>query len=133
MKKQTRKFTSAEREWLSDLDGVQGCYALHVGDICVYVGQAINLKRRLLKHLHGRKDVDNVSVYDLSKRLEGLAHQSARSLLNFEEMRLIEKLNPLENLKRPQFSWDVFCQMPFDVKRMLIDSLPLFDSSNNSA
>ena len=124
MKNKIRKFSPKEREFIDALAGIPGCYALYSCGVCAYVGQAVCLKKRILNHLRKRMDFDEIGVFDLSSKMIGMDHLEFRSLLNFEEMRLIEKLDPLENLKRPKFTWDLFVTMPLKVQRLLLESLP---------
>lgn len=69
-------------------------------EVCVYVGQAVCLKTRVVMHIRKRKDVTNVEIFDWSEMLRKLKYYDFKAMLNFLEADLIEKLRPVENVQR---------------------------------
>lgn len=80
-----------------------GVYAIYKDDICLYVGQSINLASRIATHLKGKYkesteifcwNIENIGFSDFKER----SKVSKKEILDNCEKWLMTKLNPIENL-----------------------------------
>jgi len=83
-----------------------GLYAIYKGCTCYYVGQSQNLASRISQHLSGKySSCDRVAVYFATN--EGFDDfydrdkESRKLVLENNEMMLIKRLKPIENLITP--------------------------------
>ncbi len=83
-----------------------GLYAIYKSDTCYYVGQSQNLPSRISQHLSGKySSCDRIAIYfatdngfdDFYERCK----DSRKIILETNEMALIERLKPIENLITP--------------------------------
>ena len=96
------QYDKESKAWIESFRCKPGIYAFYIQSKCVYVGKADCLASRIFQHFKKRKDVEEISIYDLSEWLAGLEHEAFKCLLRFKETTLIAKLNPIENIKRPK-------------------------------
>lgn len=82
---------------------IAGVYAIFKDDICLYVGQSINLASRIATHLKGKYEtstelylwnVENIGFSDFYER----SKDSQNIILDNCEKYLMSKLKPIENL-----------------------------------
>jgi len=82
---------------------IAGVYAIFKDDICLYVGQSINLASRIATHLKGKYEtstelylwnVENIGFSDFYER----SKDSQKIILDNCEKYLMSKLKPIENL-----------------------------------
>lgn len=82
---------------------IAGVYAIFKDDICLYVGQSINMASRIATHLKGKYEtstelylwnVENIGFSDFYER----SKDSQKIILDNCEKYLMSKLKPIENL-----------------------------------
>lgn len=111
-------------KWIEAHTGKIGLYALYHKERCVYVGKAECLFKRLRTHLRRRRDITTVATYDLTSEMNGLSYDERKHLHAFRETVLIQKLKPIENIKRPMLSPECLWKMPIKVQEIIINGLP---------
>lgn len=98
-----------------------GLYAFFMDDLCLYVGKADCLSKRVAKQQRRFREATELRYWELQSELEGLSYMEGRVYLAYREMLMIMHLQPLVNLQRKASS---FWRLPFNVQRKLMELIP---------
>lgn len=99
-------FQIVASDYLSDSYKLAGLYSIYKDGICYYVGQSQNIASRISQHISGKySSCDTINIYAAScagfEDFYSRNKESRKAILEYNEMILMQKTKPIENLITP--------------------------------
>lgn len=92
-----------------------GLYSIHKGNICYYVGQSQNLASRISQHITGKySNADEVRIYFCDCYFYKLPKTERKKFIESNELLLIKRLKPTENLITAPLDYELSNDLRFD-------------------